>query len=195
MIAGFAIVFLAVSLIVALSVRPKRAIVAIPVTLIASALLIEEAGVAPRIAIMIALVAAMVLAVWNTGSATSTTAPPPATAAWDRLAASAGMLTRGRVAAVRQRRDALVMRNDDIDPFSTFGELRLKLERRVPELIDNYLDEAALAPKLRRHVLMGELLGEVERIVARAEAVDPLALARADRRKALRSHLGGGSES
>jgi hypothetical protein len=199
MIGGILIVALALSLIVALSAAPRRAIVAVPAGLAAMALLIEGAGMAPRGAILAGLVVALLFSFgWRGWRGPAADPRDPVTvaadAAWGRLAASAGLLTRGRVAAARRRRDVLVSRGDAADPFSTFGELRLKLERRVPELIENYLDEAATAPALRRHSLMSELIGEIEGLVARAEAVDPVALARADRRAALRNHLGSGSD-
>lgn len=195
MIVGALIVALALGLVIALSVTPRRAFVAIPATLLAAGLLIEEAGVAPRGAIIVALLLGLLLATIGTRKALPTL-PQPARAevAWDRLTGAAGLLTRGRVTAIRRRRDLLVSRDAAVDPFSTFGELRIKLERRVPELIENYLDEAATAPKLRRHLLMGELLGEIEGLVARAEAVDPAALARSDHRTALRQHLRSGSD-
>jgi hypothetical protein len=199
MIALFVIVMLAMSLVIALSTKPSRIILAVPAALATAALLIEGAGFPPRVAVGAALVVALLLSVaWRTRGAGVAVAVDPATvaadAAWSRLAASAGLLTRGRVAGVRRRRDVLVSRDLGLDPFSTFGELRIKLERRVPELIENYLDETATAPAMRRHVLMSELLGEVERLVARAEAVDPVALERAERRTALRNHLGSGSD-
>lgn len=199
MIAGMLMVALALSVVIALSARPRRTIVAIPAALVTIALLTEGVGVAPRGAIVAGLIVALLLAVIARGGSAAASDPrDPATvaadAAWDRLAAAAGLLTRGRVTAIRRRRDVLVSRDLGVDPFSTFGELRIKLERRVPELIENYLDEAATAPAMRRHLLTSELLGEIERLVARAEAVDPAALARRDRRAALRNHLGGGSD-
>ncbi|MES2337896.1 MAG: hypothetical protein V4537_07370 [Pseudomonadota bacterium] len=199
MIVGILLVALALGMMIALSVQPKRAIVALPAALATIALLVEGAGAAPRGAILAGLAVGLLLSIdWRTRDPDAGDPRDPATiaadAAWGRLAASAGLLTRGRVAAIRRRREILVARDLDIDPFSTFGELRIKLERRVPELIENYLDEAATAPALKRHGLMSELLGEVERLVARAEAVDPAAIARAERRTALRNHLGAGSD-
>jgi hypothetical protein len=199
MIAGLLLVALAVGVIIALSARPGRAILAIPAAVLTAFALAEGAGVAPRSAIVAGLIVALLLAVVRqTARADATESRDPATiaadAAWVRLAGAAGLLTRGRVAAIRRRRDVLVSRDIGIDPFSTFGELRIKLERRVPELIENYLDEAATAPALRWHLLTSELLGEIEGLVVRAEAVDPAAIARADRRTALRNHLGGGSD-
>lgn len=200
MIVGLLLVALALGLIIALTAHPRRAIVAVPIALITTAALIEGAGIAPRGAILAGLIAGLVLAVrWRSAGAGATDDPrDPATiaadAAWDRLAASAGLLTRGRIAAVRRRRDTLVSHTAGIDPFSDFGELRIKLERRVPELIDNYMDEAAGLPPLKRHLLTTELCGEIERLVARAETVDPVALSRADRRTALRNHLESGSD-
>lgn len=199
MIALLVLVMLAMSLVIALSARPSRIIVALPAGLATAALLIEGAGFPPRLAVGAALVVALLLSIgWRSQDGGTVAPQDPATvaadAAWARLAASAGLLTRGRIAGVRRRRDLLVSRDLGLDPFSSFGELRIKLERRVPELIENYLDETATAPAMRRHALMSELLGEVERLVARAEAVDPVALARAERRTALRNHLGGGSD-
>lgn len=199
MIAGVLLVLMTVCAIVALAVRPRRAIVAIPAALATIAFIAEGAGVAPRGAIAAGLAVALLLAMVRRGRSGPGVDPrDPATiaadAAWDRLAASAGLLTRGRVAAIRRRRDALVSRDLGIDPFSTFGELRIKLEARVPELIENYLDEAATAPAMRRHLLTSELLGEVERLVSRAEAVDPAVIARGERRAALKNHLGAGSD-
>lgn len=195
MISAVLVVLLALCTIVALSAAPRRIIVAAPVALLAAVLMIEEAGVAPRTAILIALVVAFLLAVVKTAKAPGrTSARPAGEVTWNRLAGSAGILTRGRVASLRRRHDLLLSRGEGADPFSDFGELRIKLERRVPELIDNYLDEAATAPTLRRHALMAELLGEVEKLVARAEAVDPHALARTDRRAALKQHLKGNGE-
>lgn len=192
MIAAIVVVLLAICTIIALSAAPRRIIVAAPVALLAAVLLIEEAGVAPRVAITIALVVAFLLAVINTSSSPKGAPVPPASLlAWNRLTGAAGILTRGRITTLKRRYDALLSRDATIDPFSTFGELQIKLERRVPELIDNYLDEAATAPTLRRHALMTELLGEIEGLVARAKAVDPHALARTDRRRALKNHLNG----
>ncbi|MBM3927010.1 MAG: hypothetical protein FJ335_00905 [Sphingomonadales bacterium] len=192
MIAAIFVVLLAVCTIIALSAAPRRIIVAAPVALLSAVLLVEEAGVAPRTAIVIALIVAFLLAVMKTtGAATGAPERPASQLAWNRLTGAAGILTRSRIAALRRRYDALVTHDAAVDPFSTFGELQIKLERRVPELIDNYLDEAATAPTLRRHMLMTELLSEVEGLVARAEAVDPHALARNDRRAALRKHLKG----
>lgn len=196
MIAAIFVVLLAASTIIALSAAPSRILVAAPAGLIAAVLLVEEGGVAPRTAIVAALLFAFLIAVVRTGaSVQAPSAPPAGTLAWDRLTGAAGILTRGRIATLRRRYDALLSRDATIDPFSTFGELRIKLERRVPELIDNYLDEAATAPTLRRHALMAELLGEVEGLVARAETVDPHALARSDRRAALKKHLKGDEQS
>lgn len=200
MIVGFAIVMLALSLIVAASVAPRRASVGVAAGIVTMLILAEEAGMPGRIAVIVGLLVALLLSIaWRTQTGASPDPRDPATvaadAAWNRLAGAAGVLTRARVAAVRRRRDVLVSRDDGaIDPFSTFGELRIKLERRVPELIENYLDEAATAPAMRRHLLMSELLGEIEALVARAEAVDPTAIARAQRRAALKNHLGTGSD-
>ncbi|URW75620.1 hypothetical protein M9980_14035 [Sphingomonas donggukensis] len=195
MILGVVIVMLALCVVIGLSTQPRKAFVALPAAVLAMVVLIEEAGVAPRLAVIAGLLISLALSVsWRSAGVAKAPQPSPADRAWDRLAGSAGFLARGRVAAVRRRRELLVSRGDDIDPFSSFGELRLKLERRVPELIENYLDEAATAPKLRRHLLMSELLGEIEGLVARAEAVDPTAIARADRRTALRAHLGRGAD-
>ena len=185
MIAGFLLVALALALIIALTVRPGRAIVAVPTAAVTMIALTEGAGVAPRLAIVAGLVAGLLLSIgWRTAPLATVDPRDPATvaadAAWARLINAAGLLTRGRATAIRRRRDVLVSRDVGIDPFSTFGELRIKLERRVPELIENSLDEAATAPALRRHGLMSELLGEIEGLVARAEAVDPAAIARAD---------------
>ncbi|MFD1789800.1 hypothetical protein ACFSC3_19770 [Sphingomonas floccifaciens] len=192
MIAAIFVVLLAMCTIIALAAAPRRIVVAAPVALTAAALMIEEGGVAPRLAIIVALVLAFLLAVVGTGKTPGRAATRPAgEVAWTRLTGAAGILTRGRVTALRRRHDLLLARGEAADPFSDFGELRIKLERRVPELIDNYLDEAATAPTLRRHALMTELLGEIEGLVARAEAVDPHALARSDRRVALKQHLKG----
>lgn len=192
MIAALLLVLLAVALIVALAAAPRRAIVAVPAGIVTAVLLIEEVGMSPRGGLIAALVVALALALASAGrSAARAPATPANVRAWNRLAGSAGILTRGRITTLRRRYDLLVSRDDAIDPFSTFGELRIKLDRRVPELIDNYLDEAATAPALRRHALMTELLGEVERLIVRAEAVDPQALARNDRRTALKRHLKG----
>ncbi|WP_294338677.1 hypothetical protein [uncultured Sphingomonas sp.] len=196
MIAAIALLLLAMCTIIALSAAPRRIIVSAPAALLAAILLVEEAGVAPRIAIMIALVVAFLLAVVNTSATPrGASAPPAGVLAWERLTGAAGILTRGRITTLKRRYDTLLSRDGAIDPFSTFGELQIKLERRVPELIDNYLDEAASAPTLRRHVLMTELLGEIEGLVVRAEAVDPHALARIDRRRALKNHLKGDDQS
>lgn len=196
MIAAMLLVLLALCLCVALVAQPRRAVVAVPAAVATIALLSEGAGIAPRLAIVAGLVLGLLLAIpWRTARSVDNDPRDPATiaadAAWARLADAAGLLTRGRVAAVRRRRDLLVSRDVGVDPFSAFGELRIKLEARVPELIENYLDEAASAPAMRRHLLMSELLGEVERLVSRAEAVDPAAIARTDRRTALRNHLRG----
>lgn len=199
MIVVIAIVALAMSLIVAASAAPRRALYAVPAGIVTMLVLAEEAGMPGRIAVIVGLVVALLLGIeWRARDGASPDPRDPATiaadAAWNRLGSAAGVLTRARVAAVRKRRDVLVSRDDGIDPFSTFGELRIKLERRVPELIENYLDEAATAPAMRRHLLMSELLGDIEGLVARAEAADPTALARAERRKALKNHLGTGSD-
>ncbi|WP_326524974.1 hypothetical protein [Sphingomonas sp.] len=197
MIAAILIAILAVCLIVALSARPRRTLIALPVALATVALLVEGAGFQPRGAVVAGLIVALVVA---TVTRRLPKAPPPppetiaADRAWDRLYRAGGLLTRGRITAIRRRRDLLVSRGDMVDHFSSFGELRLKLERRVPELIDNYLDEASTAPRLRRQVLMYELLGEVEGLVRRAETVDPAAIARGNRRTALRKHLRSGDE-
>lgn len=188
------VVALALCTIIALTAAPRRALLAVPASLLSAVLLIEEAGVAPRTGVVIALVVALLLATIRTGGGRrprAAAARPAGELAWKRLTSAAGLLTRGRVGTLQRRYAALLSRGDAVDPFSSFGELRIKLERRVPELIDNYLDEAATAPALRRHVLMTELLSEVEGLVARAEAVDPHALARSDRRAALKQHLKG----
>ncbi len=195
MIAAIVVVLLALSTIIALSAAPQRIAIAAPLALLTAVLLTEEAGVSPRIAIIIALVVALLLAVVSTrGQTLRPSARPAGELAWARLTGSAGILTRGRVATLKRRHDLLLARSEGADPFSDFGELRIKLEKRVPELIDNYLDEAATAPTMRRHGLMTELLGEIEGLVARAEAVDPHALARRDRRAALKQHLKGDGE-
>ena len=199
MIAGIVIVLLAVSLVIAASAAPRRAVVAIPVAILTMVVLAEEVGIAGRGAIMIGLIVGLLLSIeWRSDTTAAADSRDAATiaadAAWNRLAGAGGVLTRGRIAAVRKRRDILVARDAGVDPFSTFGELRIKLERRVPELIENYLDEAATAPTMRRHILMSELLGEIEGLVARAEAVDPAVIARAERRTALKNHLGSGSD-
>ncbi len=199
MIAGFLVILLALSMTIALSTAPRRALVAVPVALLTVFALTEGAGIAPRTAIVAALIVGLLLSFpWPRRRAVAADSRDPATiaadAAWGRLSASAGLLTRTRVAAIRRRRELLVSRDVGVDPFSTFGELRIKLERRIPELIENYLDEATTAPAMRRHLLMTELLGEVERLIARAEAVDPTVIARGERRAALKNHLGSGSD-
>lgn len=186
---------LIVTFAAALLLRPGRAIAASLIGVALMLVLIEVAGLPPRIAMAAGLIVALLILLARRRARTKPVPPvaeAPGDAAWSRLAASAGMLTAGRVAALRRRRDALLSRSTDFDAFSTYGELRIKLERRVPELIDNYMDEVRTSS--RRRALLNELLDQIEGFVARAEAADPAVIARGDRRTALRNHLNAGSD-
>jgi len=189
---------LLVAFAIAVLLRPVRAILASVIGVAVMLVMIEGAGMAPRLGMAIGLIAALLMLLARRGArAKMRSAAPAATQtagdiAWSRLAAAAGLFTAGRVAALKRRRDALLASGDDFDAFSTYGELRIKLDRRVPELIDNYMDEVTASS--RRRALLGELLDQIEGIVARAEAADPKAIARTDRRTALRNHLNAGSD-
>lgn len=192
------IVFVLVAFAIGLARRPQRALAAVMVAIVGTILLAEGADINARLALLLSIGAGFgVLHAGRGGGAkrpVTIDAPVAAETAWARLAGAAGFLTRQRVGTLRRRRDALVAAGEGVDPFSTFGELLLKLERRVPELIDNCLDEAVRSGPARRRAILGELLGDIEAIVARAEAADPTAIARDERRRALKAHLHGGSD-
>lgn len=174
--------------------RPRRALVAIVLALVAAVVLVEGGGLSPRIGVVAGALVGLVTALWRPRAPMSSEADlAPADIAWARLSQSAGFVARQRIAGLKRRRDMLAHAAEP-DPLSPHGELRLKLERRVPELIDNYLDEALAAAPARRRAVLSELLAEIEDIVARTEATDPAAATRGDRRAALRAHLRSGSD-
>jgi hypothetical protein len=118
----------------------------------------------------------------------------PMARAWQRLAQAGGFWSRNRIVVLKARCEAVAASTAECDPFSEAGELRLKLDRYIPELIDNMLDERQRAPAVQRRAKLAELLTELERFVGRLEAADPAGKLRADRREALRRHLGSGGD-
>lgn len=116
----------------------------------------------------------------------------PMARAWARLGRAGGFWSRNRIVGLQARYTAVAASTAECDPFSEAGELRIKLARYVPELIDTMLDDQQRAPAGQRRAKLAELLTELERFVAKMEAADPAGKLRADRQKALRKHLGTG---
>lgn len=155
--------------------------------------LAEFTGVRP--ALTVAAIIAVVIAVsGRRGPAPTVIAPAVVeetamSRAWARLTRVGGFWPRNRIIGLKARYEAAATSTAECDPFSEAGELRIKLERYIPELIDNMLDDQLRAPPGQRRAKLGELLAELEGFVARMEAVDPAAKLRADRQAALRKHL------
>lgn len=185
---------------VALILRPGRALGASVTAVVVAAVLIEGAGIGPRLAVALAIALAM-LVLFGGGmgakAEVSRTAPAtkaPVQDALEQLTGQVGILTRSRVLALRRRVDLALSSDPAHDPASDYTMLRIKLERRVPELIDVALADLPRAVGSRRRTITTELLGDVENLLDRLEAADPNTRARADRRAALRNHLKGSGE-
>ena len=173
--------------------NPVRTLWGLAIGMVATLGLAELVGVRGAVGVG----ATLMLLTALSGRRTIIAAPEPVRApadaamarAWARLAGVGGFWSRNRIAAVRARYDAVAASTAECDPFSTAGALRIKLERYIPELIDTTLDEHARAGAGRRRAITGELLTELEQFVTRMEDADPDGKLRADRLKALRTHL------
>ena len=158
--------------------------------------LAEFTGVRPAMAVAAVIAVGVALTgrrqVRGATPAVATDPDDPLARAWARLGRAGGFLARNRIVALQARYAAVAASTAECDPFSEAGELRLKLARYIPELIETTLDDWQRAPAGQRRAKLAGLLGELEAFVARMEAADPTRQARADRQKALRKHLGTG---
>ncbi|SOB78932.1 hypothetical protein SAMN06297144_0288 [Sphingomonas guangdongensis] len=194
-------ILLLVAFAVALILRPGRALGASVIAVVVTAVLIEGAGIGPRLSVVLAIALAL-LVLFGGGRRTAPakastpaqTDVQPVQHALARLTAQVGILTRSRVLALRRRVDQALLSDAAHDPTSDYTMLRIKLERRVPELIDVALADLPGAVGTRKRAITTELLDDVEGLLDRIEAADPSAQARADRRAALRNHLKGSGE-
>jgi hypothetical protein len=193
-------VLLLVGFAIAVILRPARALGASITAVVVAMVMIEGAGIGPRLAVALAIALALLVLLGGkkaerpVARAAARPTRLPVQEALERLTAQVGILTRSRVLALRRRVDHALASEAGHDPASDYTMLRIKLERRVPELIDVALADLPSAVGTRRRAITGELLDDVEGLLDRLESADPNARARADRRAALRNHLRGSGE-